>query len=122
MLAIISPSETLQAAINAMQDGSLFALFALPIALIFGIMRLVNFAHGEFIMVGAMLLTFMSGWKPRARGELANMAGPTPRDSRTAGRKHARASGRSPGARMSMADDYGATASTGSTSRVARGI
>lgn len=62
MLAVISPSETLQAAINALQDGSLFALFALPIALIFGIMRLVNFAHGEFIMVGAMLLTFMSGW------------------------------------------------------------
>lgn len=60
-LAIISASEVLQAAINALQDGSLFALFALPIALIFGIMRLVNFAHGEFIMIGAMILTFMSG-------------------------------------------------------------
>ena len=33
--------------------GSLYALLALGIALIFGIMRLVNFAHGELIMAGA---------------------------------------------------------------------
>jgi branched-chain amino acid transport system permease protein len=43
----------LQNAINALSYGSIYALFALGIALIFGIMQLINFAHGELIMVGA---------------------------------------------------------------------
>jgi branched-chain amino acid transport system permease protein len=44
--------------------GSFFALFALGIALIFGIMRLVNFAHGELIMVAsyAIYLTQSLWW------------------------------------------------------------
>jgi branched-chain amino acid transport system permease protein len=46
----------LQNAIDAVSVGSLYALFALGIALIFGIMRLINFAHGELIMVGAFAL------------------------------------------------------------------
>ena len=36
--------------------GSLYALVALGIGLIFGIMRLINFAHGDFIMLGAYAL------------------------------------------------------------------
>lgn len=46
----------LQNAIDAISVGSLYALFALGIALIFGIMRLINFAHGELIMVGGFAL------------------------------------------------------------------
>ena len=42
-----------QDVIDALTAGSFYALFALGIALIFGIMRLVNFAHGELIMAGA---------------------------------------------------------------------
>jgi branched-chain amino acid transport system permease protein len=42
-----------QHVVDATALGSFYALFALGIALIFGIMRLVNFAHGELIMVGA---------------------------------------------------------------------
>jgi branched-chain amino acid transport system permease protein len=38
--------------IDALTLGSLYALVGIGIALIFGIMRLVNFAHGELIMVG----------------------------------------------------------------------
>lgn len=33
--------------------GGLYALFALGLSLIFGIMRLVNIAHGDFIVLGA---------------------------------------------------------------------
>ena len=36
-----------QAAIDAVSLGCLYALFALGIALIFGVMGLINFAHGE---------------------------------------------------------------------------
>jgi len=46
----------LQFAVDATTAGSFYALFALGIALIFGIMQLVNFAHGELIMVGAYSL------------------------------------------------------------------
>jgi branched-chain amino acid transport system permease protein len=46
-------ANVIQNVIDAIALGSLYALFALGVALIFGIMRLVNFAHGELIMVGA---------------------------------------------------------------------
>lgn len=39
----------LQIAFDALSLGSLYALGALGIALIFGVMRLVNFAHGDYI-------------------------------------------------------------------------
>ena len=43
----------LQYAIDALNVGGLYALMALGIGLIFGIMRLINFAHGEIVMAGA---------------------------------------------------------------------
>jgi branched-chain amino acid transport system permease protein len=46
----------LQIAIDAASLGSLYALAALGIGLLFGIMRLINFAHGDFITVGAYSL------------------------------------------------------------------
>src|SRR3954447_18880721 len=49
-------TTVVQNIIDALALGSLYALFALGIALIFGIMRLINFAHGELIMVGAFTL------------------------------------------------------------------
>jgi branched-chain amino acid transport system permease protein len=49
----------IQSAIDALSLGSLYALLALGIALIFGIMQLINFAHGELIMVSGYVLFFM---------------------------------------------------------------
>ena len=53
-----------QHTVDALSLGSFYAIFALGIALIFGIMRLVNFAHGELIMVGsyAIYLTQSLAW------------------------------------------------------------
>lgn len=51
----------IQDIVNALSIGSLFALYGLGIALIFGIMRLVNFAHGELIMSGAYAAVLLSG-------------------------------------------------------------
>ncbi len=45
--------------ISALQMGLLFALVALGLAIIFGVMNIVNFAHGEFLMVG-MYTTFLT--------------------------------------------------------------
>jgi branched-chain amino acid transport system permease protein len=44
-------TDVLQHVVDALSLGSLYALLALGIALIFGIMRLLNFAHGELITV-----------------------------------------------------------------------
>jgi branched-chain amino acid transport system permease protein len=57
-------SAFIQHVVDATALGSFYAIFALGIALIFGIMRLVNFAHGELIMVGsyAVYLTQSLWW------------------------------------------------------------
>ena len=49
----------LQHVIDAITYGSQFALYALGIALIFGIMGLINFAHGELIMVGGYTIVLI---------------------------------------------------------------
>jgi branched-chain amino acid transport system permease protein len=58
-LLAISGNQVIQGAIDAISVGSLYALFALGIAMIFGIMGLINFAHGEMIMVGAYVLVLL---------------------------------------------------------------
>lgn len=39
--------------INGLIQGGFFALFAVGLVLIFGVMGVVNFAHGELVMIGA---------------------------------------------------------------------
>ncbi|MBE5780406.1 MAG: branched-chain amino acid ABC transporter permease [Clostridiales bacterium] len=39
--------------INGLQAGSIFALVALGYTMVYGIVKLINFAHGDIIMVGA---------------------------------------------------------------------
>lgn len=46
----------LQNLIDAISLGSIYALTALGIGLLFGILRLINFAHGDFITIGAYAL------------------------------------------------------------------
>jgi branched-chain amino acid transport system permease protein len=48
-----------QDALNAIDTGCLYGLFALGIALTFGVMRLINFAHGQLIMIGAYTLVLV---------------------------------------------------------------
>jgi branched-chain amino acid transport system permease protein len=48
--------DFVQNLIDALSLGSLYALVALGIGLLFGILRLVNFAHGDFITLGAYAL------------------------------------------------------------------
>jgi branched-chain amino acid transport system permease protein len=46
----------LQAIIDAIAVGAVYALVAVGLALVFGVMRLINFAHGELITAGAYSL------------------------------------------------------------------
>ena len=48
----------LKQVINGVQVGSIYALVALGYTMVYGIVKLLNFAHGDFIMVGAYISLF----------------------------------------------------------------
>ncbi len=45
----------LQQLLNALQVGSIYALIALGYTMVYGILTMINFAHGDLFMVGAFL-------------------------------------------------------------------
>lgn len=53
----------LQVVVNGVMLGALFTIVAIGLTLIFGIVKVINFAHGEFLMAG-MYLTYLLtvGW------------------------------------------------------------
>lgn len=44
--------------INGLQTGSVYALVALGYSMVYGIIKLLNFAHGDIIMVGAYVVYY----------------------------------------------------------------
>ncbi|MCL2366811.1 MAG: branched-chain amino acid ABC transporter permease [Oscillospiraceae bacterium] len=44
--------------VNALQLGSIYALIALGYSMVYGIIKLLNFAHGDVIMVGGYIAIF----------------------------------------------------------------
>ncbi len=58
----------LQQIINGLVQGSVYALVALGYTMVYGILGLINFAHGEVVMMGAMValsaLSVMAGLPP----------------------------------------------------------
>jgi len=51
-----------QAIADAISLGSLYGLVAVGIGLVFGVLRLINFAYGELITAGAYVLAYTNGW------------------------------------------------------------
>jgi branched-chain amino acid transport system permease protein len=53
-----------QTVVDAIGLGAVYALMAVGIGLVFGVLRLVNFAYGQIVMAGAYALAFTSqaGW------------------------------------------------------------
>ena len=50
-----------QVVVNGLTLGGIYVLIALGFTLLFGIMRVVNFAHGEFAMLGGFALYYLYG-------------------------------------------------------------
>ena len=50
--------EFLLQIINGLQIGSIYALISLGYTMVYGIAQLINFAHGDIIMVGAYVSLF----------------------------------------------------------------
>lgn len=53
--------QVIQFAIDVLSLGSLYALMALGLVIVYGILRLVNFAYGELIMVAGYTLYLLDG-------------------------------------------------------------
>ena len=49
----------IQAVVNGITIGGVYALIAVGLTMIFGVMNVVNFAHGEFVMLG-MFATYLT--------------------------------------------------------------
>jgi branched-chain amino acid transport system permease protein len=56
--------STIQTLIDSAALGSVYALMAVGIGLVFGVLRLVNFAYGQLIMAGAYALALTNGLNP----------------------------------------------------------
>jgi branched-chain amino acid transport system permease protein len=57
-------SDVLQFLINALSLGGLYALMALGLVIVYGILRLVNFAYGELVMVGGYTMLVLGATSP----------------------------------------------------------
>src|ERR1700712_2455169 len=49
-----------QAVINGLLIGGIYALVSIGVTLIFGVVKIVNFAQGEFVMIGMYITYFLS--------------------------------------------------------------
>ena len=54
-----SSSYILQQLVNGLNLGSIYALVAIGLTIVYGILRLINFAHGDVMMIGAYLALAM---------------------------------------------------------------
>ncbi|HEY3499993.1 MAG TPA: branched-chain amino acid ABC transporter permease [Polyangiaceae bacterium] len=54
-------SEFFQQIINGLSLGSIYALIALGYTMVYGVLKLINFAHGEVFMVGAYAGYYVAG-------------------------------------------------------------
>jgi branched-chain amino acid transport system permease protein len=60
--AVKTPSDFLDLLVVGLTVGMVYALIALGYSLVYGILELINFAHGDVFMLGAMATTTLVGW------------------------------------------------------------
>src|SRR6202051_1699442 len=61
--------ETIQILLIGIANGAILALIALGYTLVYGIIELINFAHGDVFMIGTMVSLTLFTWVPGLRAE-----------------------------------------------------
>ena len=75
---IQNPVVVARQALAGISNGMLLFLIAAGLSLIFGVLRIINFAHGALFMLGAFIVVSLSGVIPEsAAGFLAGLIGAT---------------------------------------------
>jgi branched-chain amino acid transport system permease protein len=59
MNVVVTPAMLGQVILSGVLSGALYALVALGLSLIFGVMRVINIAHGPLLMLGAYVTYFL---------------------------------------------------------------
>src|SRR5215510_13718459 len=59
MNVVVTPAMIGQVILSGVLSGALYALVALGLSLIFGVMRVINIAHGPLLMLGAYVTFFL---------------------------------------------------------------
>src|ERR1700675_3425419 len=59
---VITPAMVGQVVISGLLAGALYAMVALGLGLIFGVMRVLNVAHGPLLMLGAYTTFWLFHW------------------------------------------------------------
>src|SRR3954454_18733139 len=70
-LAAVNFSTLPEQLVNGLLLGAIYALIALGYTMVYGVLRLINFAHGEVYMLGAYTALFVSyflGFRPDQTG------------------------------------------------------
>lgn len=65
----------LQQLINGLSLGSVYALIALGYTMVYGVLRFINFAHGDIFMIGAFAGFYLSRWMKPILGEVPGIWG-----------------------------------------------
>jgi branched-chain amino acid transport system permease protein len=53
-------NEFLQQLINGLAQGAIYALIALGYTMVYGVLRFINFAHSDVLMLGAFAAFFLA--------------------------------------------------------------
>lgn len=59
LLNPVNWDQFVQLTVNGLTDGSVYALIALGFSIVYGILKLLNFAHGDVFMIGAFIGYFV---------------------------------------------------------------
>ena len=73
-----SLTDFTQQLINGLSQGSIYALIALGYTMVYGVLRFINFAHGDVFMVGAFAGMYLHRWispQPGVLGMLGVLIG-----------------------------------------------
>src|SRR4051812_1785225 len=71
-LAAVNFATLPEQLVNGLLLGAIYALIALGYTMVYGVLKLINFAHGEVYMLGgyvALFASYLLGYTPTAVGE-----------------------------------------------------
>src|ERR1044072_7975530 len=80
-LAAVNFSTLPEQIVNGLLLGAIYALIALGYTMVYGVLKLINFAHGEVYMLGGYVALFASyalGYSPTATGAHSPILGAGP--------------------------------------------